>query len=273
MVRVNDVWDRTTEVLSGRGRTLAAIAALAIFLPSVIRTADLLYVGNATPAMSILGAIVAIVASIVAIWAQLSLIALSSDPATTPAQAYATGRSRLLPAIGIGILIGLVAGLFVLPLIVGLIGAGWTPAMMRTGQMPVLAGGPAAFVGFYGIAFVVLFLFLAARLMLWTAVVANERLGIGTIRRSFALTRGMTWKLVGVVLLYVIVLAIAFKAAQSVTGVVFGLILGTDAATTTAFLAAIVGAVVSTAFSTLAAVFAAQLYVATRASSEASSAF
>lgn len=271
MVRISDVWDRTMEVLSGRGRTLAGIAAAAIFLPGVVRAADLLYVGKDTPGTKILGAIIAIAASLLAIWAQLTLIALSTDPATTPAHAGAVGRSRLLPAIGIGLIIGIVVGLAALPFVVALIGGGWTPAMMATGQMPALSAGTGAFVALYGIAFLAVFLFLAARMMMWTAVLANERLGLGTIGRSFALTRGITWKLIGVILLYLIVLGIAFKAVSSVTGVIFGLILGTDAAATVNFIAMVAGGVVSTGFSTIAAVFTAQLYVATRASSEAPS--
>ncbi|WP_217430728.1 hypothetical protein [Sphingomonas bacterium] len=270
MVRMGDVWDRTTDVLSGRGRTLAGIAALAIFLPGVVRTAYSLYVGKDTPATALLGGLIAIIASLAAVWCQLTLIALSTDPATTEPQAGAVGRARLLPTIGVGLLIGIVFGLFLLPIFIALVGAGWSPEAMQAGQMPTLSSGQAGFIGLYGLLYAILALWVAARLALWTAVMVNERLGIGAIRRSFALTRGITWRIIGVFVLYLVVLGISFSAARAVTGVVFGLILGIGAKATVGFLAAVAGGAVAAAFSTVAAVFTAQLYVATRVGPAAS---
>ena len=265
MVRMGDVWDRTTDVLSGRGRTLAGIAAVAIFLPGVVRNGYSLYVGQDTPATTLIGGLIGIIVSLVAVWGQLTLIALSTDPATTETQAAAMGRGRLLPAIGVGLLIGIGFGVFLLPIFIALVGAGWSPQAMQAGQMPTLSGGQSGFIGLYALAYVIIFLWVAARLALWTAVMVNERLGIGAIRRSFALTRGITWRIIGVFVLYLIVLAISFTAVRAVTGVVFGLILGTGAKATVGFLAAVAGGVVTAGFSTVAAVFTAQLYVATRA--------
>ena len=262
MVRMGDVWDRTTDVLSGRGRTLAGIAALAIFLPGVVRTGYSLYVGKDTPATALLGGLIAIIVSLAAVWGQLTLIALSTDPATTETQAGATGRARLLPTIGVGLLIGIGFGVFLLPIFIALVGAGWSPEAM---QMPTLTPGQGGFIGLYTLACAIAFLWVAARLALWTAVMVNERLGIGAIRRSFALTRGITWRIIGVFVLYLIVLGISFSAVSAVTGVVFGLILGTGAKATVGFLAAVAGGAVAAIFSTVAAVFTAQLYVATRA--------
>ena len=267
MVRMGDVWDRTTDVLSGRGRTLAGIAAMAIFLPGVVRSGYSLYVGKDTPMAALVGGLIAIVASLVAVWAQLTLIALSTDPATTEPQAAAVGRARLLPTIGVGVLIGIVFGIFMMPIFIALIGAGWNPQAMQAGQMPVLSAGLAGFIGLYSLAYFIAFLWCAARLSLWTPVMVNERLGVGAIARSFALTRGITWKIIGVFVLYLIVLVVAFSAVTAVTGVVFGLILGSGARPTVGFLSSIAGGAVTTAFSTLAAVFTAQLYVATRAGS------
>ncbi len=264
MVRMGDVWDRTTQVLSGRGRTLAGIAVAAIFLPGVVRAAYVLYVGKDTPAAALVGGLIGIIASLAALWAQLTLIALSTDPATTQPEAFAIGRTRLLPTIGVGLVVGLVFGIFIVPIFVALVGAGWTPAAMQAGQMPVLTPGVAIFVGLYGLAYLIAFLWFAARLALWTAVMANERLGLGAISRSFALTRGITWKIVGVFLLYLIVMLVAASAATAVTGVVFGLILGTAAKATVSLIAAIAGGAVTAAFSTVVAVFTAQLYVAVR---------
>ena len=266
MVRMGDVWDRTTDVLSGRGRTLAGIAAVAIFLPGIVRSAYTVYVGKDTPTAAMIGGVIAIAASVLAIWGQLTVIALSSDPGTGEPQAGATARARLLPTIGVGMVIAVAFGIGTIPIFVALVGAGWTPGAMQAGQMPTLTPGAASFIGLYGLLFAVLFLWAAARLALWTPVMVNERLGLGTIRRSLALTRGITLKIIGVVVLYLIVLGVAFSAVTAVTGVVFGLILGSGAAATAAFLSTVAGGAVAAAFSTVAATFTAQLYVATRSS-------
>ena len=265
MVRMGDVWDRTTDVLSGRGRTLAGIAAIAIFLPGVVRSGYSLFIGKDTPGTALIGGLIAIIVSLVTVWGQLTLIALSTDPATTEPQAAAIGRARLLPTIGVGLLIGIVFGLFIMPIFIALVGGGWSPEAMQAGQMPTLSAGQAGFIALYGLVYAIAFLWVAARLALWTAVMVNERRGIGAIRRSFELTRGITWKIIGVFVLYLIVRGSAFSAVTAVTGVVFGLILGTAAKATVGFLASVAGGAVAAAFSTVAAVFTAQLYVATRA--------
>ena len=74
----------------------------------------------------------------------------------------------------------------------------------------------------------------------------------------------MTWRIIGVLVLFCIVLLVATGAAQSVTGIVFRLVLGADSVATAAFLAGVAGSIVTTVFTALAAVFTAQLYVAIR---------
>lgn len=263
MVRMGDVWDRTTQVLSGRGGALATIAALTIFLPSVVSAGFTAYAGKANAETSAIGGLIGIVVALIAIWGQLVLIALSSDPATTTDGANAIARGRLLPAIGVALAIGVVFGVLLVPILVAVAATGLTPEMMQAGVMPTITPGIALFLALYGLAFLLFFLFFSARMALWTPVVVNERRGLGAIRRSFALTRGITFRVIGVVLLYLIVLLVAAGAARSVTGVVFGLILGHDAVATVTFLAAIAGSVVATALAVVAAVFTAQLYVAT----------
>ena len=87
-----------------------------------------------------------------------------------------------------------------------------------------------------------------------------EERGIGAIGRSVQLTRGMTLKLIGVVLLFTIAYLVALAAVQSVVGLVARLALGPQNIATALFLAGLAGAVVTAAFTTLLQVFAARLY-------------
>ncbi len=261
MVTMSNVWDRTTEVLRGRAGLLASIAALTLFMPGVVRDGVTAFLTPGSTAFVAVGGLVSIVVAIIALWGQLALLAMSNDPTTTRSDAYAQASARLLPAIGVTIVAILVAMLFVLPVAVaiGLSGADFS-TMTTTGAMPDIGGGTAAFIGLYALFLFAFGLFIIARIMLVNVVVLNERRGLGAFRRSFELTRGLTWRIIGVLILYVIVLAVAASAAQFITGAVFGLLL--DDARTTTFLAAVVAGVVTTIFSVIAAVFTAQLYVA-----------
>ncbi len=125
--------------------------------------------------------------------------------------------------------------------------------MLRKYLTPVLLTFGALLV----VAFVI-----GARLILLNPVILNERRGLGAVMRSFRLTRGLTLKIVGVMILFAIVLLVPMMAIQAVVGLVARLILGADAQPAIGFLAGTAGAAVTSLFSVVAAAFTAQLYVA-----------
>lgn len=267
-VRIGTVWDRTTEMLSGRSAELLPIAALALVLPSVVQNALALYSPAGGAVQTGLVPIVGLVGFLLGLWGQLAIIALGSDPATTRAAAQRAGLTRLLPSIGITLLLVVLGILLFLPYVIVLAASGfdWSAAMAARSNpaaMPTIAPGALLFVSLYSIALVVFGLWIGARLVLTNAVVLHERRGANAIPRSVALTKGLTLRLIGVVLLFGIVFGIAVLAAQSVTGLIFRLILGTANIATALFLAGIVATIVSAIFLTMAYVFTAQLYVAT----------
>jgi hypothetical protein len=266
MVKMGNVWDRTLEVMNGRTGMIAGIAAIGLVVPEVVRDA---YVAAATPgtaAFALIGSALSLVAVLAMVWAQLAIIAIATHPATTRADAAAQARARLAPAFGITVLLGLIAFVLIMPPIVALVLAGFDFAAAARG-VPVTAAtvapGTAVFVAVYVIVLGLVAIWLAARLVLLNAVILNERLGIGAIRRSFALTRGLVWRIFGMIILFGIVLLVATGAAQAVVGVIFRLVLGADGRALAAFLAGVAGTLVSTGFTALATVFTAQLYVAT----------
>ncbi|MGC5797412.1 hypothetical protein [Sphingomonas sp. NFX23] len=266
-VKMGTVWDRTVEVLNGRTGMIARIAVLGMLLPTVVRDGFVAFTSRANPVSMLVGAVLTIGALVAMIWAQLSIVAIATDPAVEAASARRQGSARVVPALGITVLLTIVAALLAVPPIVVLVQSGFDFAAAASGssaQMTSPSVGAASFTALYGLAYLLVLLWIGARLVLLNPVILNERLGVGAIRRSIQLTKGMTWRIIGVLVLFCIVLLVATGAAQSVTGIVFRLVLGADSVATAAFLAGVAGSIVTTAFTALAAVFTAQLYVATR---------
>ena len=266
------------EVLRGRGAMLATIAGLLSFLPRVLQLAYLSFSGASAGAPSFgtaqagapgtvaLIGLVSVVFGIVTLWGNLAIVAGASDPATDRGTAIAIGARRIGITIGLYFLIGLALLLLLIPLF-AIVGASvLNLATLGRGGAPSFAppGGGSVLVMFlYLLALFVVFVWVGARLSLLLAVIVNERRGIGSFARSFELTRGLTWRIIGVLLLFGIVFGVAFFAVQSVTGIVFRLLLGAQNIGTATFLAGVVSAAVSAVFALVSGTFFAQLYRAT----------
>lgn len=263
MVTMTAIWDRTAEVLRGRGSMLAGIAGLLIFVPSIVQNAMGVYGGKTSGALA-LGGLIGLVAAVMTIWGNLALVAAASDPLVDRPGAIGIGGRRLGPAIGLSVLIGLVVVLAALPGLAMAATGLLDLSSLAAGGMPRPVANPspglAAGAGLYLFVFGLVCLWLTARLALFWPVLVNERRGIGTIARSFELTRGLTWRIVGVAILFAILLVVALSAAQLVTSLAARLLLGADGADTARFLGSVVGAVVTAAGTVVAATFAAQLY-------------
>jgi hypothetical protein len=271
MVKMGDVWDSATDAVRGRAGTIAPIAVGALFLPNMIQAAITAYRGPGT-APTALSGIVAILLAVVTMWGGLAILAVLSDPNVSRADAVRRASARLPAAVGVAALLMVAFGALLLPVLIALVAGGLDPAALQAGTMPTISRGTGLFVTLYMLALAVALLAIGARLLLVNPVVLHERIGLRAIGRSLRLTRGLAWKLVGVLLLFVVVILIAGGAAQFVTGTIFGLILGTDDAAITSFLAATVAAAVTVIFSVLAYGFLARLYAALTAGDRAGTA-
>ncbi len=267
MARIGDVWDSTTDVLAGRTSLLAAFAGGALFLPAALQAAVRAFTARPASGMSVATAVVVVVVAVIALWARLAITAVALHPETNGGQAQVQAARRLLPMIGALLVLAAAGIVLLIPILVVLTRAGldWT-ALGAGGRasLPVLTGGSMWFMRLYLPALVVLALWVVARVkLLLGPVVLEERRVIGAIGRAAALTRGMTWKLIGVILLYYVVLWVCVLAATALSGLLFRLLLGSGA--WTGFLATIVGAAVGVTLDTVAQVFGARLYAATAA--------
>lgn len=269
IVNMGNVWDRATEFVSDNLSAIAPIALLAIFLPATL-SASIQPIAEQSATAMLVVQIAGLVLTVVMLWGQLAIIALATGAAASRAAATRLATARLPTMLGLSglLLIGTLLLMVPIPVVLG-IGGYDVDAAMR-GVPAELPAGASGFVAIYVLILLPLFFFLAARLALLTPIVVRERLGIGAFRRSFALTRGITWKIVGVVLLYGIVFGVAMLAAQFVFGAILQLVAGGEGDISVAtVLTAVLVSAVQTAFVVIAAAFAAKLYLASRAARDA----
>lgn len=263
MTRMSAVWDRTVEVLNGRGGILAAIALLTIAIPSIVQS---VVGGGMQAAPSLAGGIVGLVAFGLTLWGTLAMTAVASDPAVGRAHGLRIGARALPRTLLVMLVLGLALLLLWVPAIALLMGSGYDLAAAQRGdQVAAMANVRAGPVVLYSILATAAMIWLFARLVVIYPVLVNEGLAFRAIRRSFALTRGLTARIVGVVILFLVVLVVAVLATQGVFGTALRLLLGAEQQKLALVMTAAVLAVVTTGFSVLQIVFAAQLYVATRA--------
>lgn len=266
MARMSAVWDRTTNVLAGRAGILATIALLTVVLPSIVQ------VGTGTTTAGIGQRLIGLVAFGLTTWGTLAMTAVASNPAVDHAAGLRIGARALPRALAVMLVLGIVAGLLFVPGIVLLMRSGFDfEAAARNDQVAAMANASMGGFVLYALVFSAVMIWAAARLILIYPVLANERVSLGAIRRSFTLTRGLALRIVAVLLIYLVVLSVAVFATHMVFGTVFRLALGAEQAGLAAVLSGIVLAVVVAVFTVLQTVFAAQLYVAVR-SPEASGA-
>ncbi|MBR0553702.1 hypothetical protein [Stakelama marina] len=262
MVKMGTVWDRTTEFLGNHLGQVLPIALAGIFVPATIwQTLEPLQM-HAEPSLGAALVVIRIAQILVTVWAQVAITALAIE--IVSGQTAARIALRRLPAvIGVGLVLLVALLLLLAPLFAILWASGVNLPGAEAPAGAMSPGGLAAAV-LYGILLVPVLLILGARVILTTPVLVAERAGIRAITRSWALTRGLTAGIIGVVLLYIVVSLVAQIAAKSAFGAVLLLLLGGDGTINVAHvLTAIAVGIVATVFSVIQAAFVAKLYVAT----------
>ena len=263
MVTMGTIWERTSEVVSGRVTMLASIAIPTLFLPMIVRDAFVAYATSDTMSFATIRRLLSIVVLLLTVWGQLAIIAATSDPATDRAGAFRIASNRLLPAIGVSIVMGIVVMLTLIPGAAMLLSAGFDFRAMAAGQTPApgsVSGGLVAGAMLFALVWTLAAFWIGAKLVVWQPVLVNERNGLRALARSWRLTNGVTWRIIGVMLLFVIVLLVAVSAAQFVTGSILRLVLGAENIVTARYVAGIVASAVSTALIVVAIVFTTRLY-------------
>lgn len=264
MVNLEAVWDRTSEFVGERRADVVPIAALLLFVPICLMSNLMPLIGREASVRNIALGLVAVAFGIVTIWGHLALTALVLEAGGWKA-AVRSGAGRLPAAVLISLIEMAVVILAVAPIFVAFAMSGVMPGQTLSGSPPLINFGSATFTLVYGLVFAVAALVLVARLLLVNAALVVERRGVSALLRSLALTRGMTLKLVGLVLLYIIVSQVAGLATKMVFGAILGLLtLGGGSVTVATVITTTLVALVQTGFTLLATVFTARLFIAVR---------
>ncbi|MBS0479259.1 MAG: hypothetical protein JSR79_08170 [Proteobacteria bacterium] len=269
---MGNVWDRTTEFLSANGRALSPIVLAALLAPNSVNA----LVGGAGPETSaVMVQLVTLACVLIALWGQLAVVALALDPAGVRPRATAAATGRFGRAVAAMLVLLVIFALLAAPVIGTMAANGVDLSALRTGGLTRanLTGGVALFVSLYSIALVVAVLFVTVRLALLYPVIVAEGGVVAAIRRAWALSRGMVWKMIGVWLLFVIVYLVAAAAITSAVGVALGLLTDMQNPFSAGrIVIAILSGAVTTAFTLIVAAFSAKLYLAALAAREGASA-
>jgi hypothetical protein len=192
---------------------------------------------------------------ILSIVGTLAISALALRRENVIGAAIGLGFRRFLPMLGASLLLGLAIALNIVPIVLAL---GLDPEALRN---PSAATAGSVLLGLLLI--IILALSLWVRLMVMTPVAAAERVGpVGIIKRSWALTRGHFWKLLGFIVLMLLVLAIVGGVIGLVLGIAVAAIAGPpEPGSLAGLVLLLIGALVNAAFGVVLTTMIARIYV------------
>jgi hypothetical protein len=215
---ITEAWNETGELLRREGRLLYPIAFLLTALPGAIMQALMPERPLGTlpePGPWLIMLPVSILATLIG---TIALTVLALRAGTSIGEALQAGLRRLLPLLGALLLVGLAGAVLMIPL-TALIGG----LAMTGGSTPELNGA----LMFVPLLFLIIATIFWVRLMLMTSVAAAEDAGpLRIISRSWALTRGHFWRLLGFALLFGILVLVTLLAVSAVGGILIYFVAG-----------------------------------------------
>jgi hypothetical protein len=264
MVKMSTVWDRTAEFLSDHIGAVLPIALLAFFVPASISSNLEVAMLGAGPGVMLALRLTELALAVLSLWGSLTVAAMALDGSSGDA-AGKIARLRLPRAFLVWMTLGIAAiAAIIVPVSVLLSATGHDLTAMAQGQEVEISQTAASTIMFYLLAAALAFLWIGARLVVTTPAIVREGLAFGAIRRSWSLTRGIAWRIIGVLILFAIVSTVSWLAANTVFGSIFALVAGSgaDGVSLASVLTSIFTAAVQTAFMVLFPAFTAKLYLA-----------
>ena len=260
---ISRAWDETREIFRRDGGLLVSVALALIVLPEVV-------IGIISPPQATVGAdapaamqLLRFAVALISLIGQLALIRLALGPSTTVGAAIGHGARRFPSALGavivliIGLAVIAVPLIFILSLALGI-------DVSRLSGPP---SGPAALMFLIiGLAA----LLVSVRFTLVSPVASAESIGpLAIIKRSWRLTSGNYWRMLGFIMLLIVATLVLMVAA----GVVGGLLArmfspSIEPLSVGALILASFAGAEQGAFSILASVMLARVYVQAAGQSE-----
>lgn len=263
MAKMGAVWDRTAEFLGERAGLLVPLALVTLVAPAAI-SANLSAVAGQTGIVYGAALVLQLLLWLVSLWGTLVVTGLAIGAPGLRA-AGVVARNRLVASLIVTLTLSILGGVLMIPIFLLLLFAGYdlTVLARMNGPTPIdPATGMriAAYMILLGAVLIVLFV----RMIVVNAVLLREGGLFGSIRRSWQLTRRHTFRILGVLILFVVVTGVCQLAAQSVFGSVFALLLGgaRTGMSPALVLTTIVTAIVQAGFMVVFAAFQGTLYAA-----------
>ena len=262
MVEMEQVWDRTAAFLRARRAVLVPLALSAMFVPGVIGGLAEAAAAHNDAASGGVWMPVRLVAGLLMLWAELAILAMAAG-LESPRAALRQAGLRLPVVVGFAVLLTVLLLLLAMPALGILLAYGFDFVAAAAGESVQPSVVATAWIALYALLLIPLLLWVAARLSVVTPVILQERRGLGALARTFALTRGLAAKIIGVLLLYGIVSTVLTAAARFAGGTIFAVIFGSDDGLGVAsVLTLLLTTLVETALAVLLWVFTGKLYLA-----------
>ena len=260
---ITKAWNETAAFVKQDAGPLFTIAFALMVLPGVVlEVLTPRVAGGAASALLVLPVVLVMV--VLSLVGSIAIASLALGRERVVGSALAHGLRRFLPLLGASLLIALAAALVAVP-----------PVFLLGVPLEELAGpspSPEAAARFMLLFLIltVLLLFIWVRLMVMTPVAAAEPAGpIDIIRRSWALTGGHFWKLLGFVLLFAIAFVVVAMAVTSVAGIALRVATGsTDPGTIGGLLVILISGLLNALFIVLMTSMIARIYAQLTGSTE-----
>jgi hypothetical protein len=254
MISMNQVWDDSVAFVRRESALLVPLALATIFLGSVVAS---LAQGFSTPDQpNPVAGILALVGWMWSTVGQLAVMSLVLKPGQSVGEAIQHGLSRLGKVLLVGLVIVVVMFVVMIPVAGAAMASGVDP------KNPDTFKNLPSWVSLFLLAASAGFIWLSVRLSMLAALIIdrNPRV-IESLKGGFALTKGLTARLILVALLYGVMALVLEKAFQFVAGSLFELLgRALDSPFTGEVMTALVLGLVGTALSLIATVFLATLY-------------
>ena len=252
---ISRAWDETREIFRRDGGLLVSVALALIVLPAIV-------VGIVAPPepgvqASGFAQILRLIAALIAIVGQLALIRLALGPSTTVGDAIGHGARRFLPALGAIIILVIIMAVIIIPTMAVLaLLLGIDPSQMGAARSPQM--------GLLILIMCLIALAISVRFTLLSPIASAEAVGpFAIVKRSWDLTKGHYWRMLGLVVL----LLIAALALLLIGGLIGGLLArlvssAIEPFSLAALIVSLLAGLAQGAFSVLASVMLARVYAA-----------
>lgn len=251
---ISRAWDETRGVLGSDGKLLTTVALALILLPQTV-TATIAppkeLSGQDAP--SWIG-LLALLVGLIGIIAQIAIVRLALRSGTSVGDAISRGAKRVLPAFGAVMLFVLATILVITPILMLAAGGEHLPALAAGKIPPSLA--------WVILLLIAVLLLVGVRLQMIVPAASEEAGGpIRLLKRSWELTRGNYWRLLGFLLIVLICALVVLYVAGIMSGLLARTIFGDiEPLSFGALVVALLTAAVQAAFSVVITVMLARIY-------------